>query len=216
MLVSTVHEGSRACGRAHLVVPHRKRIHPLDLCVHHQPRDILVKILQGDAKRLAGKTPRAIAPQRISGGDVELLIACVIAHGQLNSISILLDRHDLVSHAHGQDNHLRWEFKLRRGEQPEEITQPKRLRELIQYAPVVGGSIPIALRFCAQPSIPFMRPSPSDGKWGEFFLMGDAAHQMPPFLGQGACTGMRDAVNLAWKLQMVIEGHAPASLFSEL
>ena len=44
--------------------------------------------------------------------------------------------------------------------------------------------------------------------------MGDAAHQMPPFLGQGACAGMRDAVNLAWKLQMVIEGQAPVSLLA--
>lgn len=62
------------------------------------------------------------------------------------------------------------------------------------------------VRIYRQVIYPFEGKLAYEWRQGRAFLIGDAAHLMPPFLGQGACSALRDSINLAWKLGLVLGG----------
>lgn len=103
----------------------------------------------------------------------------------------------------GHDRYRRWEFQLQDGETRETMTSPSRVWSLL--APWITEADAELVRAVVYR---FHATVAASMRVGRVFLAGDAAHQMPPFLGQGLCTGIRDVANLSWKLQMVEEGLA--------
>jgi 3-(3-hydroxy-phenyl)propionate hydroxylase len=103
----------------------------------------------------------------------------------------------------------RFEFRLMDGDDPAVMLQPGRISEL------VTGWFPDRRFELERTAIyTFHGLVGTDWRHQRVFLAGDAAHQMPPFLGQGMCSGLRDAANLAWKLDLVIRGTAQDDLLN--
>jgi 3-(3-hydroxy-phenyl)propionate hydroxylase len=107
----------------------------------------------------------------------------------------------------GPGNLRRWEIKLLPGEQPEEFGRYESVVQ--QISRFVDPSCVEIWR-----SAVYRFHALLARRWRDrrVFLVGDACHQTPPFLGQGMCAGIRDAANLAWKLAMVIQDGAPDAL----
>lgn len=104
-------------------------------------------------------------------------------------------------------NHRRWEFRLHQGESDEVMTAPGVVWELL--APWVGPGDGEVVRAAVYD---FHATVAESWRQGRLLLAGDAAHQMPPFMGQGMCSGIRDAANLAWKLEAVLRHGARETL----
>ena len=101
----------------------------------------------------------------------------------------------------------RWEIMLMPGDAPDRLTDPEIFWPML--ARWVGPDDAVLER-----SAVYTFHSVVQQGWRKerLLLAGDACHQTPPFLGQGMCAGMRDASNLAWKLDDVLRGRADDSL----
>lgn len=106
----------------------------------------------------------------------------------------------------GEGRH-RWEFMIKPGETADEVSDDGFIQELLKPWDVEG-----AIRLERKAVYTFRARIAREWRKGRVLLAGDAAHQTPPFAGQGMCSGLRDASNLAWKLAMVIEGQASDAL----
>ncbi len=107
----------------------------------------------------------------------------------------------------GRGNIRRWEFMLLPGEDEAAMTDPAVVADLL--APYLAD---VPHRLLRAATYRFHGLVAERWRDGRVFLAGDAAHQTPPFFGQGMCHGMRDVANLVWKLALVVEGQADASL----
>jgi 3-(3-hydroxy-phenyl)propionate hydroxylase len=141
------------------------------------------------------------------GYDERWLVADLVLHDPAVPvlppiIQQVCDRKRLATFVPSHGRHRRWEFRLAEDETVPDVWRLLApwgvTRELATLERAVG------YRFHALVA----------SRWqvGNLFLAGDAAHQMPPFLGQGMCSGVRDAANLVWKLATVIHDGSDEAL----
>ncbi len=101
----------------------------------------------------------------------------------------------------------RWEIMLMPGDDLIELVKPESLWNLVKRWIKPGeATIERATIYT------FHSVIAQGWRQNRLMLAGDSAHQTPPFLGQGMCAGIRDASNLAWKLQAVLKGRANETL----
>jgi 2-polyprenyl-6-methoxyphenol hydroxylase-like FAD-dependent oxidoreductase len=103
--------------------------------------------------------------------------------------------------------HVRWEMMLLPSDNPDEMTQPQRVWPLIsRWVSPQDGVLERAALYTFRSGVA--------RKWraGSAVLVGDAAHLMPPFLGQGLCSGLRDALALSWRLDLILRNIVDATL----
>lgn len=102
----------------------------------------------------------------------------------------------------GEGRH-RWEFMIRPGEDADALATDDSIAALLAPWNVEG-----AVTLERKAIYTFRARIAERWRKGRLLLAGDAAHQTPPFAGQGLCSGLRDAANIGWKLAMVLKGDA--------
>jgi 2-polyprenyl-6-methoxyphenol hydroxylase-like FAD-dependent oxidoreductase len=107
----------------------------------------------------------------------------------------------------GGPGYRRWEFMRLPHETLEDLQKPEKVWELL--SPWVAPDQATLVRYAVYT---FRSLIAQTWRQERVLLAGDAAHQMPPFMGQGMCSGLRDVWNLAWRFDLILKGIASADL----
>lgn len=166
-------------------------------------------------KYLVGADGAGSSVRKAIGQDFEgktyaedwLIVDAQNVPGQFDHVEFICDPRRPTPHMVAPGGRIRWEFMLQPGETREEMEKDETIARLL--APwATAGSLKIerkaVYRFHARSCQRYSK--------GRVFLVGDAAHITPPFVGQGLVAGLRDAANLAWKLAWVVSGRASPSI----
>lgn len=176
------------------------------------------RLLRARARYVVGCDGARSLVRRLLGTELEDMKS----HERWLVVDVILkrDRPDLGDHAiqycdparpatyvRGAGARRRWELMLLPHENSLEMSRTERIWELLSRWVTPDDAV------LERPAVYTFHSVVARG-WrnGRLLIAGDAAHQTPPFMGQGMCAGIRDASNLAWKLAEVIGGHAPESL----
>ena len=109
----------------------------------------------------------------------------------------------------GVRRYRRWEFQVQENEDARQLNTEEGLWTLLQ-----GMISPDTARLVRSAVYRFHAVVAPNMQKGNVFLAGDSAHQTPPFAGQGLNSGMRDALNLAWKLSFIKRGIATNNILN--
>lgn len=135
------------------------------------------------------------------------LVADVVANvdlGQWEGVHQVCDPQRAGTYMQIGPQRHRWEFQLLDGESAQDFDTVPKLRSLI--APWTTGVSDTELELVRVTEYTFRAQLADQWRAGPVFLLGDAAHLTPPFIGQGLGAGLRDAMNLSWKLAGVVAG----------
>ncbi|MFJ9371390.1 bifunctional 3-(3-hydroxy-phenyl)propionate/3-hydroxycinnamic acid hydroxylase [Nocardia sp. NPDC101769] len=104
--------------------------------------------------------------------------------------------------------HHRWEFPVRDDEDESELITDGAIWRVLNDQGIDDTQVKILRATVYSHHVRFA------DRWrvGRVFLAGDAAHAMPPWIGQGMSAGVRDVANLCWKLGAVLDGGLPESI----
>lgn len=105
----------------------------------------------------------------------------------------------------------RWEFMVLPGEDPQELANAENAWKLLEP----WGMTPETAELERSVAWRFQGKYLQDWRADRVLLVGDAAHLMPPFAGEGMCAAFRDVFNLAWRLDLVLKGTADENLLDE-
>ena len=173
-------------------------------------RSMVRKSLGIPLRDLEFEEPWLVVDAEVDGPLKFAALSGVPPHADLQKLSVMMcDPKRPATVVPGRGNHRRWEFMLVPGDVEQEMTRPERVAELI--APWVEG---VGHRVVRAAIYRFHGLLAERWQEGRVFLAGDAAHQTPPFFGQGMCHGLRDVANLSWKIALVESGRAPPDLLS--
>ncbi|NKZ07211.1 bifunctional 3-(3-hydroxy-phenyl)propionate/3-hydroxycinnamic acid hydroxylase MhpA [Actinomadura latina] len=129
---------------------------------------------------------------------------------QWDGVHQVCDRRRAATYMRIGATRYRWEFQLLPGETSADYQDPDKLLRLL--APWTGAVAADELEPVRIAEYTFRAQIADRWRDRRVFLLGDAAHLTPPFIGQGMGAGLRDAANLSWKLAAVLHGALPESI----
>lgn len=101
------------------------------------------------------------------------------------------------------ERRLRFELEVLESDQEDELLKPETAWRFLRDSHDLG---PEDVEIYRQVVYEFDSQLALSWRDRRVLLAGDAAHQMSPFIGQGACSGLRDAINLSWRLDLILRG----------